>query len=68
MSQPGCDGAVLVWGPASAGERTASGRVLPAGWVWTCECGSYGCGYGTEEEAEDGAAGHEPRKLARVGR
>jgi hypothetical protein len=55
---------ILVWGPASEGERTASGQALAMpGWVWTCSCHSTGCGYVTEQEAEEFADRH----LARAG-
>lgn len=50
---------VLVWGPASGGQRTASGRTLPAGWVWTCTCGAFADGLPTEESADNDALGHE---------
>jgi hypothetical protein len=49
---------VLVWGPASDGERTSSGRVLPAGWVWCCSCGLSGAGFATEDEACDDSDTH----------
>lgn len=58
---PGHD--ILVWGPATEGETSSSGTVLPAGWVWTCECGDSGTGYATEEAAETGAEAHERNQI-----
>jgi D-glycero-D-manno-heptose 1,7-bisphosphate phosphatase len=51
---------VLVWG-AQEGERTASGRVVPAGWVWTCSCGELGVGHPSEDAASDAAEQHTRR-------
>lgn len=48
----------LVWGPASEGERTSSGRMLPAGWVWTCTCHQGGEGFPTEDDAANEATLH----------
>lgn len=42
---------VLVW-LAVEGERTLHGRVLPAGWVRTCSCGSSAVGLSSEEYAD----------------
>lgn len=50
---------ILVWGPAAEGERSSSGRVLRAGWVWTCSCGASNDGYLSEDDAEVAAGGHE---------
>jgi hypothetical protein len=50
---------VLVWGPAAEGERTSTGRVLPAGWVWSCSCGLSGVGFPSEDEAGDDSETHE---------
>jgi hypothetical protein len=49
---------VLIWGPACEGERTSQGRVLPAGWVWTCSCKQSGVGFVSEEAAELASEGH----------
>lgn len=43
---------VLVWGPAAEGERSAQGRVLPAGFVWSCSCGESGVGFPSEDAAD----------------
>jgi len=48
---------VLVWGPAGEGERTASGRTVAAGWVWSCSCGAWDDGYPDEDAADYGADG-----------
>jgi hypothetical protein len=50
---------ILVWGPAAEGERSMSGRRLPAGWVWTCGCGGSGVGLADEDAADEAAALHE---------
>jgi hypothetical protein len=53
------DYSILIWGPAAFGDRTSQGRVLPAGWVWSCECGASGVGLASEDAAERKAAVHE---------
>jgi hypothetical protein len=51
------DHQVLIYGPATAGERTTSGKTMRAGWMWTCTCGIWDDGYATEDDAEHGAEG-----------
>lgn len=43
---------VLVWGPAAEGEWSSQGRVLPAGFVWSCSCGESGVGFPSEDAAD----------------
>lgn len=50
---------ILVWGPAAEGERTASGRRVRAGWVWTCACGESFNGFPSEDAADAAAEAHE---------
>jgi hypothetical protein len=50
---------ILIWGPAEEGERTSAGRILPAGWVWTCTCGQSGVGLPSEEMADHAAQFHD---------
>jgi hypothetical protein len=49
---------VLVWGPASEGEHTSQGRILPRGWVWTCSCQRSGVGFPSEAAAEEASEDH----------
>ncbi len=50
---------ILVWGPASEGDVTLSGkRIELPGWVWTCSCGASSLGHPSEADAEDGADRH----------
>jgi hypothetical protein len=50
---------VLVWGPAQEGERTSLGRILPAGYVWSCSCGESGVGFQSEDTASDDSDLHQ---------
>ena len=59
---------VLVWGPAAEGDKTSQGRVLPAGWVWTCPCGASGAGPASETAADDAALAHQCRPALSVAR
>jgi hypothetical protein len=49
---------VLVW-QADGSELSSRGERVPAGWVWTCECGQNGVGLPTEDAADMAAIMHE---------
>lgn len=50
---------VLIWGPASEGEKMSSGKLVPMqGWVWTCTCRQSGFGYLSEDDAANWADVH----------
>lgn len=51
---------IVVWGPASEGQRTISGKTVPAGWVWTCCCGRSEVGLPSEDVADQMADAHVP--------